>query len=265
MVGRNDACPCGSGNKYKKCCGMDQSSGSDSLSHPSICDSAQAYSGPLGEQREQFAIRYIADKKNALKEIEAGLEEKVQADNLVISCRKGCSHCCSNYPEATLQECESVVYHLYNHENILKAFLINYPGWRKKVESLEADYRNIASLTEQFQSNADDVVKMQLDAARAAYHQHRASCPFLVDGACSIHEVRPWVCASIVSVTPGEWCDIENSDYSEVLQYTSDLWLSKEVKFFLPTATEFMAAPMPAAVYRILKDGYKAWKTFGVG
>ena len=25
-VGRNDPCPCGSGKKYKKCCGMNQSS-----------------------------------------------------------------------------------------------------------------------------------------------------------------------------------------------------------------------------------------------
>jgi Fe-S-cluster containining protein len=259
-IGRNDTCPCGSGRKYKKCCGVKEAQPLGDIPDIFTCNRIKAYTGRIGAQREEFARRYLAHKKTVLAEIESGLAEKVARDNLAISCHKGCAYCCSLYPEASLQECEAIVYYLYHHTEVLRFFLSRYPGWRKKVARAESDYKALIELTEKmnaYHSLTDE--KKQLESARLSYDQHQSPCPFLAEGACTIHEVRPWACASMVSVTPAAWCDIESPDYNRALHYMSDLWLNREMAFFLPMKMELVAVPAPATVFHILKDGYRAW------
>jgi Fe-S-cluster containining protein len=259
-IGRNDTCPCGSGKKYKKCCGVQESQPPSGIQDAFAYHRAEAYSGRIGARRKEFARQYLAHKKTVLTEIESGLAEKLARDNLAISCHKGCAYCCSLYPEASLQECEAIVYYLYHHEDVLRFFLSRYPGWRKKVARAESDYKALTELTEKMHTSPSLTEEQkQLEAARLSYHQHQSPCPFLAEGVCTIHEVRPWACASMVSVTPAAWCNIESADYIRALHYMSDLWLSREMTFFLPIKMELVAVPAPATVFHILKDGFRAW------
>lgn len=60
-VGRNDPCPCGSGKKYKKCCGA---AGDDPLAGAGDAvyfrlNKEIAYRGKVGRQREAFCRHFI--------------------------------------------------------------------------------------------------------------------------------------------------------------------------------------------------------------
>jgi hypothetical protein len=59
--------------------------------------------------------------------------KEAQAKGERMTCRKGCFFCCLLHVEATIQECEVIVYYLYQNEDALKSFLKNYPRWRNKI------------------------------------------------------------------------------------------------------------------------------------
>jgi Fe-S-cluster containining protein len=119
-----------------------------------------------------------------------------------------------------------------------------------KVQKVAQSFDELAKL-----DNKTEFVS-QLKTALREYHQQNISCPLLVDGTCSIHEVRPWVCVGVVSVTPPEWCNFKNPNYARAKYYSSDLLKTKEVSFSKPTKINSISSSMPATVFTILKDGY---------
>ena len=57
-IGRNDPCPCGSGKKYKKCCGLNKDSRSDQLTQDEAAEFYEIFYGLLA---------FVNDKKNVLR------------------------------------------------------------------------------------------------------------------------------------------------------------------------------------------------------
>ena len=92
-----------------------------------------AYKGRIGQQRRDFCISYTRRKKKRIEEIQSAQLEAAKARGEMIACQKGCCFCCSMYVEATIQECEAIVYYLYQDESVLKGFLHRYPQWRDSI------------------------------------------------------------------------------------------------------------------------------------
>ena len=93
-----------------------------------------AYAGKLGKSRESFCQSYIKQKSKWIDAISQKLLKGIESEGKTTPCEQGCiySTCCNEYVEANLQECEAIVYYLYQNGNILEAFLKNYEIWRQK-------------------------------------------------------------------------------------------------------------------------------------
>ena len=70
----------------------------------------------------------------------------VKAKGEKITCHKGCAHCCHFYMHANIQECEAIVYYLYNNKSVYEAFLKNYKEWRKKLSENDDIFKDCARL-----------------------------------------------------------------------------------------------------------------------
>lgn len=92
-----------------------------------------AYEGVIGQQRQAFCIDYINKKGQIFERFHADQVKTVTGNGETISCQKGCSYCCQAYMQASVQECEAIVYYLYHNATALAAFLKNYTHWRQKL------------------------------------------------------------------------------------------------------------------------------------
>ena len=256
---RNAPCPCGSGKKFKRCCGASPPpvpvrSGSK-IDYLAL-NRAIAYKGKIGKIREDFCRQYIARKQTSLKEIEKDQADKVAAMGETITCRKGCSTCCTQYIQGTLQECEAIVYYLYQHESVLAEFLRAYPVWRAKVRQNESVFRNMKDVIarnciEGFTAKND----RDYQDANTRFLLLNIPCPFLSKGACSIHEVRPWTCAKPVATTPSEWCHPSTN----VKNDAPNVYVSRLTPVEMPLYRDTGALNLllvHLGVYEILEGGY---------
>ena len=249
---RNEPCPCGSGKKYKKCCGKEPVQ-----SDPVALNRVAAYAGETGRRRRQFCLDYAAFKKSAIAQGNELLQKRVADAGEIVSCKKGCSNCCILYVIATLQEAECIVYYLYQHEAELQHFTRAYRAWKQglglfehRLERIDRMIaRNIAgklSAGEQEQFNSDI----------NAYTARNVFCPFLIDHACSIYEVRPFVCAGLVAVTPPDWCTWDGSGTSQAKYHKIELKLDEEMPYFIRTRSPILFGSMPELVHHLLEKGY---------
>ncbi len=266
-VGRNSPCPCGSGKKYKHCCGdfyqqgimfyhrelSANGSGPEQIAlHKGI-----AYKGKVGRMREEFCRKYIARKQAVFKQMEKDLFEKTSLQREEITCRKGCSYCCSQYISGTLHEAEAITYYLYHNEAKLSRFIEAYKIWRERIKKNEDVF---AALEEYFgklvtvgESEANNRAYQE---ATTRYLAQNVPCPFLDGGSCSIYEVRPYCCAAVAATTPGEYCSPANTEKPRV--YGSAL-RPKEVPFFRHTR-DLVIVSIPMSVYEMINGGY-SWLT----
>lgn len=256
-LGRNDPCPCGSGKKYKKCCGITGDSKVTGKREPNYfeIDRDIAYRGKIGQRRKEFCRRYIEAKKKNISTLQEGQAKMAAERNRVISCQKGCYYCCSAYVEATLQECEAIVYHLYEHSEIRKAFLQKYPQWREDVKRNGDLFKQCGQFwkMEITPENAWNL-KKQADDENRKYYDQNISCPFLNQDLCSIYEVRPYMCVSLTSVSPQDYCRPHSATKPETIRAMSqDLLL--DCSFYYGKLESPVVSFMPIAVYEILKNG----------
>ena len=262
-IGRNSPCPCGSGKKYKHCCGDFYQTGvmfyhaeksvPHAASNQMALHKAIAYQGKPGRMRAEFCRQYIARKQAVFKQMEQDLLAKTSLQKESITCREGCSYCCSQYITGTLHETEAIVSFLYRHPEKLDKFASVYYAWREKIKKSEDVFDK---LQEYF---GKIVVEGETEANNRCYQEattkylaENIPCPFLVEGSCSIYEVRPWCCASIVATTPGDYCSPANNEKPRI--YGSSL-RPKEVEFFRHTK-DLVIVNIPQSVYELLNGGY---------
>lgn len=254
-IGRNDPCPCGSGKKYKMCCGAEHWSSiqpNKEIDHFKL-NKEIAYKGKVGRMREEFCKHYIKRKQGAFKAIEQRIIKQTATAGETITCHKGCFFCCSQLIWAPLQECEAIVYYLYQHESLFIHFLKEYPRWRQEVRKNESLFQRINQLYEkEISTGYVGKYKTTIMEESVCYWAQNILCPFLRDGVCLIYEVRPWMCASVSATTPAEWCSPLNAN-KPMLYEVYGPW-TKEVPLY-GKINSFILFSLPIGVYNILKGG----------
>ena len=262
-IGRNDPCPCGSGKKYKKCCGakprlsfIDDKTTVDLFK----LNKEIAYKGAIGRLRQNFCIEQINQLREFHKQIVLEQKQAAKARNRTITCYKRCSFCCAEYITASLQECESIVYYLYQHENILAIFLQQYEHWQAEIEKHEGVLEKLYQrFLEMWKSGFTKESRETCIKEGTLYTKLNIPCPFLEHNVCLIYEVRPLVCASQVATTPPDWCNPENPNYDK-----QEIIISLPASWgMLPLYHESFSSLfqegycMPLIVYNILKGGFR--------
>ncbi len=282
IVGRNDPCPCGSGLKYKRCCLGKQQSKVTTIPQPTYFDleidwggdyfelnRAIAYKGAIGRQRKAFCKAYLKYKQTKFIEIEQDLIAQAKAKNSAITCEKGCSACCSLYQEATIQECELIVYYLLHNEKAYSKFLNNYSQWRQRVRQGGDIFKRAEQHWQQLSTEISQVKHLAQfseirkrgserdERIRKDYEKQVIPCPFLDNQFCSIYEVRPYVCAGHATITPKEWCDPLSSVHTQVIElHYEPLQIMEQVEFYYKNLGGPVFTFTPIVVYEILKGGF---------
>jgi Fe-S-cluster containining protein len=225
-----------------------------------------AYIGQFGLQRKKFCSDYIDRKYKTLDVMSQAWQKQARVKGERITCTKGCFFCCLLNVEATIQECEAIVYYLYQNEDALKSFLTKYPLWRNRIRENGDMFKELGELSREVFSfqfghkeiGEDYILRKQeaFSEAQARYAGQNIYCPFLDDKLCTIYPVRPYNCAGFYATTPSAWCDPSNQHEPKI--YRSKL--PGEAILDLTFHHKSLRAPvftfMPLAVYEILSGGY---------
>ncbi len=257
-IGRNKLCPCGSGKKYKKCCGPHPNATYEDRYdriNPILFNKEIAYKGKIGDQRKQFCEKYIRYKQHRMRIINEELENEMSEKGLIITCHEGCIYCCFQHIASSLQESEAIVYYLYGNDEAFSNFTQNYPIWRESFRKHESLLEDIGRLhSEPSNLGPTEEWRKAVDGAAWEYSRLNIPCPFLMEGSCSIYEVRPWCCASVVATSPADWCAGANEKVPKTC--IVDIDYTEEPPYFRNhDAHAFSNTPI--GVYQILVSGTK--------
>ncbi len=255
-ISKKAPCPCGSGKRYGDCCGTLEKLQGNGLDATRLAAmQSMAYKGKIGRKREAFCVNYTAKKKALLHEIEKTLASAESKAGKKVTCAKGCSICCSMYIEATVQECETIVYYLYRHEAALMSFLKSYPAWRAQLRE-KGDIFKGRSKYWQPQETVEQRVELwrEFTEEEDKYFEQGTPCPFLSADTCVIYEVRPFVCASYGAVTPPEYCKPGSAEQPQVVKAIPP-GIRSDLSFYPAALSERVLSTMQIMVYEILKSG----------
>ncbi len=116
-----------------------------------------------------------------------------------VSCGPNCTACCYQMVPVTPFEAESLANWIRTlPENQQHALAARFHAALLELQSKGV----LARLTpEMFDLQTDSFRQLALD-----YFVTGVACPFLVEGLCSIHPIRPLVCREYMVVTPPEYC-----------------------------------------------------------
>lgn len=213
-----------------------------------------AYEGHVGRVRKEWCEGFISWKTDQLEKLTTRQKQIETSNGNHISCSKGCWFCCSQHVSATLQECDAIVYWLYQHDDIFKAFLIRYPNWRKLVHDHEyvfqqANQAGSAALSQPTDERTRDVFMQKADA----YGRLDIICPFLDQGSCSIYPVRPFVCAGHIVVTPPEHC---KPSVDKATIPLSGAFHETQPPYFRGPKDNLIYSPVALLVHEIIHGGF---------
>jgi Fe-S-cluster containining protein len=225
-----------------------------------------AYRGQVGLQRKGFCANYIARKRTVIDEMTEAQHKEAQTKGERITCTEGCSFCCLLHVEATIQECEAIVYYLYQNEDALKSFLDKYPPWRNRIRENGDMFKELADLSREVFSfqfghrkiGADYVLRKQeaFSQAQSRYAMQKMYCPFLDDNLCTIYPVRPYNCAGFFATTPPAWCDPSKQHEPKIYRSNLPSEAILNLNFYYKSLKAPVFTFMPLAVYEILSGGY---------
>jgi hypothetical protein len=230
------------------------------MTEESIISRESAYAGEKGSRRERFCADFIRAKQMVFSRLQREIFARIEADGERVACHKGCSACCILYIEADVQECEAIVYYLYQRPALLDLFLRQYADWRATMRRLGGPFARCEEIIHQ--QGGQDLSREDgtlLLKALSLYHEQGIPCPLLSNEACSIHEVRPYVCLNHYVTTPVEWCrekDWYGSGSSRRPRiYMTSLDDVHSLDFYHGTLARPVIGFMPTTVRRILAEG----------
>ena len=256
---RNAPCPCGSGKKYKKCCGQTAALPATPPADYASLNHGLAYQGELGRRRETFCREYTALKQVRLRAIERKLTEAATEAGQTVSCGAGCAHCCNLFVVASLQECETIVYQLYHDEAALQNFVSNFPRWQQRIIKMDRTFRRINEFLEGITAGTATAEERQLFGTECDVYAHeRVPCPLQKDGLCTVYTQRPYVCAEVVAVTPREWCAPDHPDHASAAYRKATLQMETDMPYFALPPEAAISTSMPFMVNRLLHEGWGA-------
>jgi Fe-S-cluster containining protein len=217
-----------------------------------------AYRGDIGRKRENFCIKYTRLKLSVLKDIEDKIRQTAASGGKTISCRKGCSYCCSQYVGVSLEEAETIVYYLYKHDKSLSHFIAAYPVWKQNIDKIEPLVQNISKAYTKTQNNPKK--QNQLDKLAESYLNLNIPCPFLDNDVCTIYEVRPWGCAVGMSTSPSEHCIGANENQPEMI--IANPWGQILSAFYYGNVRNDVYLTLPVVINDILSGGTNYFSKF---
>jgi Fe-S-cluster containining protein len=225
-----------------------------------VVDRDIAYAGEIGRQREEFCVTYSYRKQESYRRIQQDIFAQIAAGNGAVTCHKGCSDCCVLYVEADIQECEAIVYFLYRNPTVMVSFGTQYDTWRKRMRRLGDPFARCEEVLhenhERRLSQSDQALLLE---ALLLYHEQDLPCVFLSEGACSIYEVRPYVCVNHYVTSPQDWCRTANwcnPSYPHRPQiYMTTIDEIYDRSFYGQTLARPVVGYLPTTVYRILTEG----------
>lgn len=214
-----------------------------------------AYVGEIGKKRRDFCIDYIEKKKKELDNIRSSQLRAITESHEYPTCHDGCPNCCYLYFQASLQECEAAVYYLYEHPDKMDIFLKNYKSWRKGLKDNGDIFKECARLWYDGRGkDAKPEAKKAFEDAATRYQQQLLLCPFIHNGSCIIHEVRPYLCADTVCTSPEEDCHPKSKKTPKY--YKTQTPALFDQSFYFGEIDGYVFAFFPLTVYDILKGGY---------
>ena len=211
-----------------------------------------AYKGRFGRLRYKFCEEFITEKHSNLINIENTHREYEKANSVTISCKKNCIKCCTHFIGGSLQECEAIVFFLYNHKESMKKFIKQYTAWRHIISLNEHLFRSIAESYRQM---------VMFGYKKEVYEYHKQltqaylcldiPCPFLWNRQCLIYEVRPYGCASLFSTETTVDCTKGCSQSSQMAVISQ----CPEKPYFYGDSSKRTLSCVPVMVYQTLKNG----------
>lgn len=221
-----------------------------------------AYRGRVGRLRERYCIEQLRYMKACHQQIARDQIAYVEARGETLSCRKGCSFCCYFYVEASLQECEAIVYYLYHNESALNGFLERYFPWREALEQNGDLFEGCEQIfTEMLLSGVSKQGEQAFEEALRLYRKQNIGCPFLVKDLCQIYEVRPATCAGLSVTTSPDRCNPQNFDDPKCNLTVVDGAMF-DLSFYYRRLSRPSLLFMPVAVYGILEGSFSYLSRF---
>lgn len=180
-------CPCGSGRRYKRCCHLRD------LGDAALAEAAARGHGLVDRATEALLRALRAEDGHAL------------------ACRKGCAACCHSFIRARPAEVARVVAWLRQPENEgpRAGFLARFAAW---AEAAGEEPARLEERADRSSGRAEGPEWEAFQEASRAWIRRRLRCPFNVEGACSIHPVRPTVCRATLVADTAEHCEPEATE-----------------------------------------------------
>jgi hypothetical protein len=226
-----------------------------------------AYVGELGASREKFCREFLGAKQELLAEITQEQAGEALANGAGVTCRKGCAHaaCCMEYIEATLQECDAVVYYLYQHPTSLAGFLANFQDWQEKLSRNDKPHRDIQDMYRKLFDPGNKEIKdfaelpkldQEFYELQVGYFDLQLTCPFLSHHECLIYTARPFVCAAAYSSAPLDLCATNGRMLPPINRSTPPPEALNSI-FYCGEIKNLRMHFLPLTVYDILVRGYE--------
>lgn len=215
---------------------------------------AKENAGPYGAWRRGFCANYREVLTRARDNSYNALVDTLASQGGKITCRKGCTHCCSHYVAVPLAHGIVIVDYLYGRKELLKNFIQNYETWRHKGLALSKSIDS--TRTRAFSSSLpiQDIIAVTRPLSMR-YLEMGIPCPFLANDACVIYPVRPMPCAGQYSVSPPGWCAPGSPEHAVIHQLVpGDEDLLELARLAGPHLMTHEIT-LPILIYRLLTEG----------
>jgi len=215
---------------------------------------AKENTGAYGVWRKDFCKRYLELLVRTRNNTYRSLLETLAAEDGIITCRKGCTHCCFHYIAVSLTHGMVIVNYLYKRKELLEQFLDNYRRWHGEGYRISEniDHARIQAFSSSMP--IDQVIAITRPLSRR-YFEMNIQCPFLVDDKCIIYEFRPLPCSGHYSVSPPNRCASVARQEPVIRQLIpNDEDLSEMVLLTDPRLT-FYELTLPTMIHKILMEG----------
>jgi hypothetical protein len=210
--------------------------------------------GPYGSWRKEFCEKYSRSIVQIQDNTQNSLVESLAEKGEMITCRKGCTHCCYHYVAVSLAHGIVIADHLYRKKALLKHFADNYEKWHCRGYSV-AD--SIDCLRRQALASSMPIDRVIEDTRPLSvrYLDMNIQCPFLKDQRCLIYEVRPWSCSGHFSASPPEWCGPDTQQKPVIYNMTPGDEDLVEIMQKIDPRLMLYELSLPIMIHRLLTEG----------
>ncbi|MGA3094114.1 MAG: YkgJ family cysteine cluster protein [Dehalococcoidales bacterium] len=213
----------------------------------------KARQGEPGAWRKEFTRQYRQILECIFEEIREEIRPYIDSQEEGITCKKGCTHCCEHFVSIPVSHAVLITDYLYSSEKALSSFLRGYDRWVRVIEDNPQASAVFSSLEEHAASAA--IVKPYSQELLAAYHAFSIPCPFLDRGQCSIHAVRPIVCAAYFSVSPPDYCRADSDTLATILEISPSQANLRKLAELTDHRLSLHQENLPKLVYKLLTNG----------